>query len=61
VDRWCDDRSVRDYTSVRKDIDHLLAGRLIFDIEILGDPRQPDQRLVMYTSQIPPPDRHSHP
>jgi transcriptional regulator with XRE-family HTH domain len=53
VARWWEDHAVRDYASVAKRIDHPVAGVLSFDIEIVGAPHEPDQRLVIYTT---PPD-----
>lgn len=53
VARWWDDQQVRDYTSVTKRIDHPALGRLEFDIEVIGAPHEPDQRLTVYTA---PPD-----
>ncbi len=49
VDTWWDDHSVRDYASVRKEINHPLVGRMTFDIESVSPPYDPDQRLVIYT------------
>jgi hypothetical protein len=49
VNIWWDDHSVRDYASVHKEIDHPLVGRMTFDIESVSPPRDPDQRLVIYT------------
>lgn len=49
--RWWDDHTVRDYASVRKVIGHPVAGTLTFDIEILEESRQPDQRIVLYTAE----------
>jgi len=40
---------VRDYTSVAKRIARPMAGALSFDIEIVGAPYEPGQRLVVYT------------
>ena len=51
VARWWDDHGVRDYSSVAKMIDHPAVGRLQFDIEIVGAPHEPDQRLIVYTSE----------
>ena len=51
VARWWDDQGVRDYSSVAKVIDHPAVGRLQFDIEIVGAPQEPDQRLIVYTSE----------
>jgi transcriptional regulator with XRE-family HTH domain len=53
VARWWQDHQVRDYTSVAKRIAHPEFGALEFDIEIVGAPHEPDQRLVVYTA---PPD-----
>lgn len=50
--RWWDDHGVLDYTSVAKRIAHPEFGELAFDIEIVGAPHDPDQRLVVYT--VPP-------
>lgn len=50
VARWWDDHSVKDYTSVAKQIRHPQAGNLAFDVEIVSAPREPDQRLVVYTA-----------
>lgn len=50
VARWWADHAVRDYASVPKRIDHPVAGGLSFDIEIVGAPQEPDQRLVIYTT-----------
>jgi transcriptional regulator with XRE-family HTH domain len=49
VARWWDDHAVRDYTSVRKEIDHPQAGLLHFGIEMVVAPHDPDQRLIIYT------------
>lgn len=51
VNRWWDDHSVRDYTSVAKHIRHPVAGDLAFDIEIVAAPHEDDQRLVVYTAE----------
>ena len=48
---WWDDHTVRDYASVTKQILHPAAGELSFDIEIVAAPREPDQRLVVYTAE----------
>lgn len=50
VARWWDDHGVRDYTSVAKQIRHPQAGDLLFDLEIVGAPHEPDQRLIVYTA-----------
>jgi len=49
VARWWDDDGVRDHTSVAKRIAHPTAGPLVFDIEAVSAPHEPDQRLVVYT------------
>ena len=49
--RWWADHRVRDYTSVAKQIQHPVAGRLSFDLEVVSGPHEPDQRLVIYTAQ----------
>jgi transcriptional regulator with XRE-family HTH domain len=49
--RWWDDQAVRDYTSVAKRILHPAGGELLFDIEILTGPQDPEQRLVVYTCE----------
>lgn len=49
--RWWDDHTVRDYTSVAKRIRHPAGGELLFDIEVLTGPQDPEQRLVVYTSE----------
>ncbi|MET8637171.1 helix-turn-helix transcriptional regulator [Streptomyces sp. NPDC004680] len=51
VARWWDDHAVRDYASVTKRIRHPAAGPMSFDIEIVCAPHEPDQRLVVYTTQ----------
>ena len=48
--RWWDDQTVRDYTSVAKQIQHPTAGPLSFDIEIVVPPHDPDQHLIVYTT-----------
>ena len=50
VERWWNDHRVRDYTSMHKHIRHDVAGDLHFDIEIITAPHEPDQRLVVYTT-----------
>ena len=49
VARWWDDHGVRDHTSVAKRIAHPAAGPLVFGIESVSPPHDPDQRLVVYT------------
>jgi transcriptional regulator with XRE-family HTH domain len=56
VARWWDDHGVRDYASVAKQISHPVAGDLSFDIEVVAPPQDPDQHLVVYTTQ---PDSHT--
>jgi transcriptional regulator with XRE-family HTH domain len=51
VARWWDDHAVRDYASVTKRIEHPTAGRLEFGIEFVAPPQEPDQRLVIYTTE----------
>lgn len=55
---WWDDHAVRDYSSVTKTIDHPVAGRLIFGIEFVGPPLEPDQQLVVYTVEPGSPTAH---
>jgi len=50
VARWWDDHAVRDYASVAKRIRHPAGGDLSFDIESVSAPQEPDQRLVVYTT-----------
>ncbi len=50
VEHWWNDHRVRDYTSISKHIRHPIAGDLHFDIEIVTAPHEPDQRLVIYTT-----------
>ncbi|WP_106213147.1 helix-turn-helix transcriptional regulator [Kineococcus rhizosphaerae] len=49
VARWWDDQRVTFRTSVRKQVDHPVAGPLEFGIESVVGPHDPDQRLVVYT------------
>ena len=49
VDRAWQDQHVLDQTSLRKEIAHPVAGTLVFGIEAVGLPHDPDQRLVVYT------------
>jgi len=51
VARWWDDHAVRDYASLTKRIEHPTAGRLEFGIEFVAPPQEPDQRLVIYTTE----------
>ena len=46
---WWDDHAVRDYASVTKHIRHPDAGDLVFGIEAVAAPHEPDQRLTIYT------------
>lgn len=49
IDRAWEQQHVLDQTSVRKHLAHPLAGRLVFDIEVVALPHDPDQRLVVCT------------
>lgn len=49
VARWWQEHGVTDQTSVPKLIDHPVAGRLSFGIEMLTTPHDAEQRLVVYT------------
>jgi transcriptional regulator with XRE-family HTH domain len=49
VDRAWQQQHVVDQTSVTKLIEHPVAGRLVFGIEAVCLPHDPDQRLVIYT------------
>jgi transcriptional regulator with XRE-family HTH domain len=51
VARWWNDHAVRDYASVTKLVQHPAAGPISFDIEIVCAPHEPDQRLVVYTTE----------
>jgi hypothetical protein len=51
VRRWWDDHGVTDRTSVEKRIAHPAAGPLVFGIEAVTPPHDPEQRLVVYTVQ----------
>ena len=51
VARWWDDHPVRDYASVAKRIAHPTVGTLQFGIETVAAPQEPDQRLVVYTTE----------
>jgi hypothetical protein len=46
---WWEDHAVRDYASVTKHIRHPEAGDLVFGIEEVAAPHEPDQRLTIYT------------
>ena len=50
VEAWWSDHTVRDYASVPKIIDHPVVGTMRFDVEIVEETGQPDQRLVVYTT-----------
>jgi transcriptional regulator with XRE-family HTH domain len=49
IARWWDDHGVADHTSVRKLLNHPVAGPLEFGIEMVVAPHAPEQRLVVYT------------
>ncbi len=51
VARWWDDHGVTDRTSVTKRIAHPVAGPLEFGIEAVVVPHDPEQRLVVYTTE----------
>ncbi|MFE4551833.1 helix-turn-helix transcriptional regulator [Streptomyces sp. NPDC056785] len=51
VARWWEDLTVRDYASVTKRIQHPTAGPISFNIEIVCAPHEPDQRLIVYTTE----------
>jgi transcriptional regulator with XRE-family HTH domain len=51
VAAWWDDQAVRDYASVTKHIRHPDAGDLVFGIEVVEAPHEPNQRLTIYTVQ----------
>ena len=61
VDRWWGDHTVHDYASVTKKIHHPVAGDLSFDIEIVSPRHDPDQRLVVYTTEAGSPTAHMLP
>ncbi len=46
---WWLDHGVTDQTSVAKRIDHPALGQLVFGIEMVMTPHDPEQRLVAYT------------
>ncbi|MEV7325936.1 helix-turn-helix transcriptional regulator [Streptomyces sp. NPDC093970] len=48
---WWEDQTVRDYASVTKRIQHPMAGPMSFGIEIVCAPHEPDQRLIVYTTE----------
>lgn len=49
VETWWSDHGVTDQTSVTKRIAHPHFGVLVFRIEAVSTPHDPDQRLVVYT------------
>lgn len=49
VERWWGDQRVTFRTSVTKHVAHPTAGSLVFGIESLVGPHDPEQRLVVYT------------
>ncbi|MBE0010273.1 MULTISPECIES: helix-turn-helix transcriptional regulator [unclassified Arthrobacter] len=49
VARWWNDHGVTDQTSVTKRIEHPHFGILVFGIEAVNTPHDPDQRLIVYT------------
>jgi transcriptional regulator with XRE-family HTH domain len=49
VAAWWDDHAVRDYASATKHIRHPEAGDLVFGIEAVEAPHEPNQRLTIYT------------
>lgn len=49
VERWWEDHGVRDHSSLVKRVAHPVAGPLVFAIEAVLSPLEPDQRLVVYT------------
>ncbi|MBO1768366.1 MULTISPECIES: helix-turn-helix transcriptional regulator [unclassified Allobranchiibius] len=49
VARWWDDQGVTFRTSLTKKVAHPVAGPLVFGIESVVGPHDPDQRLVVYT------------
>jgi transcriptional regulator with XRE-family HTH domain len=55
VAAWWEDHAVRDYASVTKHIRHPLAGDLVFGIEAVVAPHEPDQRLTIYTVETDSP------
>jgi transcriptional regulator with XRE-family HTH domain len=58
VARWWDDHAVRDYASVVKRVQHPVAGPMSFDIEIVCAPYEPDQQLIVYTTEPDSPTAH---
>lgn len=51
VAAWWDDHGVRDHASVTKRVAHPTAGLLVFGIEVVVAPHDPDQHLVVYTAE----------
>lgn len=51
VDAWWADHAVRDYSSMTKRVRHPTAGDLTFGIEAVLVPHEPDQHLVVYTTE----------
>ena len=49
IARWWNDQGVTFRTSLTKKIAHPVAGPLVFGIESVVGPHEPDQRLVVYT------------
>jgi len=50
VARWWDEHAVVDFRSVSKRIEHPVAGPMIFDIDHVSAPDEPEQHLVIYTT-----------
>lgn len=46
---WWNDHGVREFASARKTVRHPIVGDLVFSLDIVSSPRDPDQRLVVYT------------
>jgi transcriptional regulator with XRE-family HTH domain len=61
VDAWWHDHRVVDYSSLVKDIDHPVAGRLRFGVETVTAPQDPEQRLIVYTAEPDSPAAHALP
>lgn len=51
VARWWDDQRVTFRTSLTKHVAHPVAGPLVFGIESVVGPNDPEQRLVVYTAE----------
>lgn len=58
VARWWDDHRVTFRTSLTKHITHPVAGALVFGIESVVGPNDPEQRLVVYTVEPNSPTAH---